>query len=97
MTAFAVSREELPDRIVIRVVGEVDLATAGGLLGAMAPDSGRPFVVDLREVTFMDSSGLNALVQAASAGAVVTVTNPSINVRRAFEVVGLDHFFATEA
>jgi anti-anti-sigma factor len=90
MTPFAVSREELPDRIVIRVTGEVDMATAGQLLGALAPDSGRPFVIDLTDTTFMDSSGLAALAIAHKRGDPIVLRNPSATVRKILTISGLD-------
>jgi anti-anti-sigma factor len=96
MTPFAVSREELPDRIVIRVTGEVDMATAGQLLGALAPDRGRPFVVDLTETTFMDSTGLAALVNARKQGAPIVLRNPSNSLRKILAISGLDQAFEVE-
>ena len=52
---------------VITVAGEVDIATAprlGHHLAALA-GSGRPVIADLDQVSFIDASGLGALVGAA--------------------------------
>ena len=73
---FSATREEHPDKIVIRVRGDVDMATANELLAALTPDSGRPFVVDLSEATFVDSQGLNTLVRASNQGAAIVLRSP---------------------
>jgi anti-sigma B factor antagonist len=59
----------LPDRDRVRILaaGEVDLATADMLRGQIAEllDVGwRDVTVDLREVTFMDTSGVHVLLDA---------------------------------
>jgi anti-anti-sigma factor len=57
-------------RITVR--GELDLATAPRLRDALADPGGRVVLVDLRGLTFMDSTGVRTLLQAnedaASAG-----------------------------
>jgi stage II sporulation protein AA (anti-sigma F factor antagonist) len=84
-------------RCVLSVRGEIDIASVGTLRSAMAQtfESGlRDVWVDLSEVTFMDSSGLNALVEADQAFAggnrQLTVICPTGPVRRAIELTGLD-------
>jgi len=49
-------------RIVVR--GELDLATAGQLEAALEAPAEQPVVVDLRGLTFMDSTGVRTLLQA---------------------------------
>jgi anti-anti-sigma factor len=44
--------------------GELDLATAGRLEAALADPGGERFLVDLRGLTFMDSTGVRTLLQA---------------------------------
>jgi anti-anti-sigma factor len=93
---FDVTRDEFADRIVVRVAGEIDMATAIELRSALSPDGGRPIVIDLTETTFMDSSGLNALVAAWHSGAVAAVRHPTPTVRRAIEIAGLDQVLTIE-
>ena len=93
---FAATREELDDEILITVRGDVDMATADKLLAALAPDSGRPFVIDLSETTFMDSAGLAVLVTARNQGAEIVLRNPSEIVRSIIAVVALDQVFDVE-
>ena len=94
---FCGTPEELADRTVVRVVGDLDMATALELRNALRPGNGRPIVVDLAETTFVDSSGLNALVAACHHGTVVALRHPSPIVRRAIEVSGLDEILTIEA
>jgi anti-anti-sigma factor len=51
------------DAVVVVVRGELDLATAGALEEVLegSEAQARTVVLDLREVTFMDSSGLNVV------------------------------------
>lgn len=54
-------------------------------------------VIDLTEVTFMDSSGLGVLAQASSQAAAVTLISPSPMLRRLLTTVGLgDSFLITD-
>lgn len=52
---------------IIRLFGELDIHHAremAGLLSEAVGDAGRELVVDVRRVTFMDSTALGALVRA---------------------------------
>jgi anti-sigma B factor antagonist len=52
---------------IAEVTGDIDMSTASGLrerLSGLA-DSGQPLIVDLNRVTFIDSTGLGVLVNAA--------------------------------
>jgi anti-anti-sigma factor len=73
-----------------RLEGELDMATAGGLtelLAASSDDS--PLVLDFSGVSFMDSSGLRALLEGAgprNGSGPVVVKDPSPQVRRVLDV-----------
>lgn len=70
--------------------GELDLSTAAGLVDWLVEISGSKIVIDLSELTFMDSSGIAVFVQAKNElGDSVVLTRPQPNVRRVFEVTGL--------
>ena len=74
------------------VRGELDLASAGALEQAAveSPFTGR-LVIDLRDVTFIDSSGIRALVRVAKrCGAPLVIRDPAARVERLFRLVGLD-------
>jgi anti-anti-sigma factor len=73
-----------------RLDGELDIATADELMDLLrtAADTDDPIVFDCSGVTFMDSSGLRVLLQAARSedcGPVV-VKDPSPQVRRLLEI-----------
>jgi anti-anti-sigma factor len=87
----------LSGALVVDAEGEVDLATAPQLaaaLGAVSESTTR-VVLDLSAVSFLDSSGLNALVHARRELARRQVTFRVVSprdqvVRRVFEITQLD-------
>jgi anti-sigma B factor antagonist len=101
---FGLTEEPLPSGHLLAVSGELDLATAPGLrerLGA-AVDSGiSRIVVDLREVTFMDSIGLAAIVHARSrlraAGRLALVVAPDSYAQLVLDIAGMPRALAVFA
>ena len=85
---------------VVRVRGEVDLSTAELLrrrIGrARRVSDDAEVVIDLGEVTFIDSAGLSELVRPAVAGCAVTLVRPSDAVRRLIRLAGVEQLFTTE-
>ena len=77
-------------RLILR--GEIDLAVRGPLTRAINEimAAGSRVVVDMRDVSFLDSTGIGALARAVSEGCEVLVLNPHAAVRRALEVSGVD-------
>ena len=80
----------------LEVDGELDLATAPALLDRVrAAVAGHPpaVVLDLADVTFCDSSGINALIDAQAyatrSGIPLRVVNAQRATRRALEVTGV--------
>ena len=64
--AFDLSSAQDADvRVRITIRGELDLATAGRLEEAITSADGRPLLVDLRGLSFMDSTGVRTLLQAS--------------------------------
>jgi anti-anti-sigma factor len=78
----------------LRLIGELDVATVPALEDAFASLAGDgPVTLDLSELTFIDSSGLHAIVQFASSldgEGPLTLAHPSENVLRLLEIVKLD-------
>jgi anti-anti-sigma factor len=62
---LTVAREEGATRLTLR--GELDLGTAAQLERALA-DADGDVVLDLRGLTFMDSTGVRVLLEAAESG-----------------------------
>ena len=77
---------------LLRVSGEIDMATAPELGACMSGLTGK-VVVDLEGVTFLDSRGIAALVvargQLTDAGGSLTLRRPNDVLRRTLEIVGL--------
>src|SRR5215208_108106 len=65
-SGFSISVSDTDGRAVVGVRGELDLATAPELETVLLErlDAGDDVVLDLRELEFMDSSGLRVLVTA---------------------------------
>ena len=81
----------------LEVGGELDVATVNQFRTAVSTLMGtgcRTIIIDLRDTTFLDSSGLGALVWAAhrmhSAGGELTVTNPGDQVMKILRVTGVE-------
>ena len=84
---------------VVRLLGELDLAGVELVRSRVdAVLAGEPpgLVFDLEDLSFIDSSGLGVLIDAARRTAV-TVRRPTSAVRRVFEVTGLDEVWDTES
>lgn len=82
-------------RVALR--GDIDIATLtvfGDALDRCRAAGGNRLVLDMRDVTFMDSQGLHMLlatdVALREVGGGVTVTAPSPQVRKLLAVSGLD-------
>ncbi|AIV38726.1 anti-sigma factor antagonist [Streptomyces sp. CCM_MD2014] len=76
--------------------GEIDHDSGDALRRALdARDDPRPrIVVDMRQVTFMDSSGINIFIAAhravSEAGGWLRLAAPGETVRRTLSLVGVD-------
>ena len=88
------------EAVVVSLAGELDLYNAEevrrALLDTLA-DRTELLVVDLAEVTFIDSTALGVLIEARSRmtdRSGFRLAAPGIEVRRALEVSGLDRHFA---
>jgi anti-sigma B factor antagonist len=74
---------------VVVLVGELDVANAHRLRAHLQTVTTGAVVLDLAELTFMDSSGIAVLLEAAQRGLTITLRNPSEIVRALVEVTGL--------
>ncbi|MEP7202950.1 MAG: STAS domain-containing protein [Ilumatobacteraceae bacterium] len=91
----------LDGHAVLVVQGEIDLATAatfGAAIDRGLEEAGS-VVLDFTGVTFMDSSGLNVLVSAASrgfGGDAVLIRNAPLSVHRLLSITGLGEVIRIE-
>jgi anti-anti-sigma factor len=93
---FDLSEAPLDGGAVLTVVGELDLETAPELrdrLTAIVDGGASAVVVDLRQVTFMDSVGLAAILHArkrlARGGRLALVVAPESYAQLVLEIAGL--------
>lgn len=99
-SGLQISRRDLVRQTtVVAVAGELDLSTAPRLKWAMEDaesEDERHLVVDLSEVTFIDSTALGVLVGAQRSlhpGMRLAIVCAEETVRRIFELTGLDGLF----
>lgn len=84
---------------LVHARGEIDIATSPRLFDALlvAVDHSPRVVVDMSEVTFVDSTGLNVLVsglhQARGRQGDLALVGPAGIVRNALHVTGLHRLF----
>jgi anti-sigma B factor antagonist len=85
------------DRRLLNVRGVIDLFTAPELkarLVSLIEGGAREVVVDLSEATYMDSTGLGAMLAAArrlgNRGGRLAIAGPRPSISRVFEIAGLD-------
>lgn len=89
---------------VVFVTGELDMSTVAALTPSLSPttlDRARSVVVELSTCTFIDTSGVRALVGAnkrlRASGRGFALVIPGQCLRRAFEVTDLHDVFAIHA
>lgn len=101
MELLAVDCEMLPEAVVVRAKGEVDSSTVNQLVSSIdvalrqaATHPARLLVIDLQELTYFGSAGLNAVLdghrQGAETGIAVRLVADNDLVVRPIEVTNLD-------
>jgi anti-sigma B factor antagonist len=93
---FQVDAQPEPPGVRVRPIGEIDLATVGSIrrkIDECVAAGCERLVLDLRGVTFMDSTGLHLVLDAHAAareaGWELLVVEGPDSVQRVFEVTGL--------
>ena len=95
-----VAAQERHRGVVVFAEGDLDIDTAPTLRELLSELIGRgdvELVVDVRDVAFMDSTGLGVLVgavkRARAAGGNLVLRHPTRHIRRVLEVTGLTNVF----
>jgi anti-anti-sigma factor len=86
------------ERVVLVLTGELDLDTAAQLQTALDEVRGNGFdqiVVDLRAVTFLDSTGVELLMREEQKGGGFSIAYRDGPVKRILEITGLLGHFDT--
>jgi anti-anti-sigma factor len=101
MAAFSVTSSVRRDYVLLAVAGEFDLATRDRVgehgINQLLSDAVSALVLDLREVSFIDSVGLGVLVRlrnvARHLGKQLVLVRVPRCVQRLLDLTGLDIYF----
>ncbi|MFF6999031.1 STAS domain-containing protein [Streptomyces sp. NPDC008313] len=101
MRLLKIITRNAPTGPVLRILGDLDYATAGRLREQLTELSLRPgqrLVLDLAEMGFCDSSGITALIvarnHAQAAQADIALASVPDRTLRVLRIAGLDQIFA---
>ena len=103
LASFNVESEQEAHTAYLRLAGELDLAASPileeQLLGVESNGNAR-IVLDLKDVTFIDSSGLRSFLRATEraggSGRNIAIVNANDTIRRVFELTGTLHLLAED-
>ena len=94
MDLLSVTSRDFDKGRIFALSGELDVSSSRGLAEQLQGPPGSLVVVDLAELTFMDSSGLGAIHSARRLahknGGTLVVARPQPAVHRVLELTGLD-------
>ncbi len=95
---FGVTAYDFEGGRLFALRGELDVSTCGGLPELLVGPPGSLVVVDLDQLTFLDSSGLGAMHvarrMAIKDGGTLVLTRPRPIVSKVLEITGLDSWVA---
>ena len=102
-TGFAVDVTGENGTLTAHLSGELDMVTAPLLaerLGGLCDEGARRLTLDLARLSFIDSSGLSALVstlkRCRAAGGEVVLRSPTAATAKVLEICGLSQVFTIE-
>jgi anti-sigma B factor antagonist len=102
-TELSIQRNDEAEGVVLTLCGELDLATAPGLeqrLQEILAAPPRRLLLDLSELTFVDSAGVSVLIRAKKEaegnGCQMVLRRPTAQLHRVFALVGLTDWLAFE-
>jgi anti-anti-sigma factor len=97
MHQIVITTEQVPQAAVVSISGELDMSAAADLERQIRPIEGRVpvLVVDLRAVSFLDSSALRLVValdaRARAHGRRLVLVRGPEEVQRVFRITRLEH------
>jgi anti-sigma B factor antagonist len=95
---FAVAVDRLDDCVVVRVEGELDMASASELEDALSRVTSTPHVViDLGSCTFLDSAGSRVITETMQKADRVSVVATDPGVLRVLEITAVDTMVTVHA
>ena len=95
---FAVAVDRLDDCVVVRVEGELDMASASELEDALSRViSASHVVIDLGSCTFLDSAGMRVIAETMQKAPRVSVVATDPGVLRVLEITAVDTIVSLHA
>jgi len=91
--SLVIQMDATPGTVVVCLAGELDLAGSHRLTEALARARGRPLLIDMSEIVFIDSSGIAALLTLKATATMFRVLRASEPVVRLLQLVGLHEEF----
>ncbi|HWG99864.1 MAG TPA: STAS domain-containing protein [Pilimelia sp.] len=88
-SVFSATADVRDDQAVVRVTGEVDLATADTMFATATRQQVARLTLDLRQVSFFDSAAINALIRIVDRFPQGLTVLPSTQVHRVLDLAGL--------
>ncbi len=92
-------RKAEPQHAVVILAGELDTSNVGQLyeeLAQLTREGVRHIAIDLADLEFVDSTGLSAIIaahkRAEASGGELILLAPSRDMRRLFQVTGIDDY-----
>lgn len=95
-SSASVEVSQEPGTLILHLRGELDAASRELIEAAAmaAIPSAYAVILDLRDLTFCDSSGVSMFValagKARAAGTTLTICNPRTAIARLFSITGID-------
>lgn len=89
---FSIARSTSGHAEIVSLAGELDMAhapTVAETLDVLA-DNERPVIVDLTDLTFIDSSGIHAILRPRPQQGAVLLVCPPGNIQRVLNVTKID-------
>jgi anti-sigma B factor antagonist len=77
--------------VVVHLEGEIDVEAVEHVVHELAQAAAisEDVIIDLKDVTFIDSTGIGLLAQAMSKGATLAIDGAPEHVRRVIQLAGL--------
>ena len=95
---FAVASDRHDDFVVVRVEGELDMASAPALADEIARVTSAPhIVIDLGSCTFLDSAGMRVITETVGKAPRVSVVATDPGVLRVLEITAVDTMVTVHA
>jgi anti-sigma B factor antagonist len=88
--SFGFSLEERGGARIVRLRGELDLATADKFADRLSNLEDSAIVIDLSGLSFIDSSGISVLIREHNRRGELVLTRPRPNVGQVLRIAGLE-------